>query len=203
MASIPTAPLPANRSSQTESATIGATTLKSVSRRRSEVGRVCMPGGASSLRLFYFPAITRMTSNLPYRITDRLGCSDLRWMDDQQRARLARRAACNKRRRITGPKLQVSGLERSEKTLLLHQQRARLAASCLQQAQKNYWGQSCSLAVWSVATKKMRNWSVFTARFGGREVRIHLTFVVLLLFLLLVAVNRSGPRVIRSEEHTS
>src|SRR5258708_4517602 len=42
----------------------------------------------------------------------------------------------------------------------------------------------------------MRNWSVFTARFGGREVRIHLTFVVLLLFLLLVEVNRSGPRVI-------
>jgi Zn-dependent protease/predicted transcriptional regulator len=43
---------------------------------------------------------------------------------------------------------------------------------------------------------KMRNWSIFTARFGGREVRIHLTFVVLLLFLLLVEVNRSGPRVI-------
>jgi Zn-dependent protease/CBS domain-containing protein len=42
----------------------------------------------------------------------------------------------------------------------------------------------------------MRNWSVFTARFGGTEVRIHLTFVVLLLFLLLVEVNRSGPRVV-------
>ena len=42
----------------------------------------------------------------------------------------------------------------------------------------------------------MRNWSVFTARFGGREIRIHLTFVILLLFLLLVEVNRSGPRVI-------
>lgn len=42
----------------------------------------------------------------------------------------------------------------------------------------------------------MRNWSIFTARFGGREIRIHLTFVVLLLFLLLVEVNRSGPRVI-------
>jgi Zn-dependent protease/predicted transcriptional regulator len=42
----------------------------------------------------------------------------------------------------------------------------------------------------------MRNWSIFTVRFGGREVRIHLTFVVLLLFLLLVEVNRSGPRVI-------
>jgi Zn-dependent protease/CBS domain-containing protein len=42
----------------------------------------------------------------------------------------------------------------------------------------------------------MRNWSIFTVRSGGREVRIHLTFVVLLLFLLLVEVNRSGPRVI-------
>src|SRR5438270_8165973 len=42
----------------------------------------------------------------------------------------------------------------------------------------------------------MRNWSVFTVRFGGREIRIHLTFVILLLFLLLVEVNRSGPRVI-------
>ncbi len=42
----------------------------------------------------------------------------------------------------------------------------------------------------------MRNWSIFTARFGGREIRIHLTFVVLLLFLLLVEINRNGPRVI-------
>jgi Zn-dependent protease/predicted transcriptional regulator len=42
----------------------------------------------------------------------------------------------------------------------------------------------------------MRNWSIFTVRFGGKEIRIHLTFVVLLLFLLLVEVNRSGPRVI-------
>src|ERR1700739_1956875 len=42
----------------------------------------------------------------------------------------------------------------------------------------------------------MRNWSIFTVRFGGREIRIHLTFVVLLLFLLLVEVNRSGPRVV-------
>ena len=44
--------------------------------------------------------------------------------------------------------------------------------------------------------KPMRNWSIFTARFGGTEIRIHLTFLVLLLFLLLVEVNRSGPRVI-------
>src|SRR6476646_7394166 len=42
----------------------------------------------------------------------------------------------------------------------------------------------------------MRNWSIFTVLFGGREIRIHLTFVVLLLFLLLVEVNRSGSRVI-------
>lgn len=31
---------------------------------------------------------------------------------------------------------------------------------------------------------------------GGKEIRIHLTFLVLLLFLLLVEVNRSGPRVV-------
>lgn len=42
----------------------------------------------------------------------------------------------------------------------------------------------------------MRNWSVFTVRFGGIEIRIHLTFLVLLLFLLLVETNRSGPRVV-------
>ena len=42
----------------------------------------------------------------------------------------------------------------------------------------------------------MRNWSIFTARFGGTEIRIHPTFVVLLLFLLLYEVNRGGPRVI-------
>ncbi len=41
----------------------------------------------------------------------------------------------------------------------------------------------------------MRNWSVFTVRVGGLEIRIHLTFIVLLLFLLLVEVNRNGPRV--------
>jgi len=32
----------------------------------------------------------------------------------------------------------------------------------------------------------MRNWSVFTVKAGGLEIRIHLTFIVLLLFLLLV-----------------
>lgn len=41
----------------------------------------------------------------------------------------------------------------------------------------------------------MRNWSVFTVKAGGLEIRIHLTFIVLLLFLLLVEVNRSGSRV--------
>jgi Zn-dependent protease/predicted transcriptional regulator len=41
----------------------------------------------------------------------------------------------------------------------------------------------------------MRNWSVFTVKAGGLEIRIHLTFIVLLLFLLLVEVNRSGTRV--------
>src|SRR6476646_5267427 len=69
-----------------------------------------------------------------------------------------RRAACNKRRRITGPQLQFSGGGAKRQKL-------------------------------------MRNWSVFTVRIGGLEIRIHLTFIVLLLFLLLVEVNRSGPRV--------
>ncbi len=42
----------------------------------------------------------------------------------------------------------------------------------------------------------MRNWSVFTARFGGVELRIHVTFLFLLIFLLLTEVNRAGPRVV-------
>ena len=42
----------------------------------------------------------------------------------------------------------------------------------------------------------MRNWSVFTARFGGVELRIHVTFLVLLIFLLLIEVNRGGPRAV-------
>lgn len=42
----------------------------------------------------------------------------------------------------------------------------------------------------------MRNWSVFTARIGRVELRIHVTFLVLLLFLLLIEVNRGGPRVV-------
>ena len=41
----------------------------------------------------------------------------------------------------------------------------------------------------------MRNWSVLTVKAGGLEIRIHLTFIVLLLFLLLIEINRSGPRV--------
>ena len=41
----------------------------------------------------------------------------------------------------------------------------------------------------------MRNWSILTVRVGGLEIRIHLTFIVLLLFLLLVEINRSGSRV--------
>jgi Zn-dependent protease/CBS domain-containing protein len=42
----------------------------------------------------------------------------------------------------------------------------------------------------------MRNWSVFTVRLGGVELRIHLTFLFLLIFLLLIEVNRAGPRVV-------
>src|SRR5947209_8574104 len=57
---MPTAPVPANRSSHTESGTVAATTLNRVSRRRSEVGRVSSPSGAASFLLLYLPAITRM-----------------------------------------------------------------------------------------------------------------------------------------------
>jgi hypothetical protein len=42
----------------------------------------------------------------------------------------------------------------------------------------------------------MRNWSVFTVRLGGVELRIHLTFLFLLIFLLLIEVSRAGPRVV-------
>jgi Zn-dependent protease/CBS domain-containing protein len=42
----------------------------------------------------------------------------------------------------------------------------------------------------------MRSWSVLTVRFRGLELRIHVTFLVLLVFLLLIEVNRSGPGVV-------
>jgi Zn-dependent protease len=45
----------------------------------------------------------------------------------------------------------------------------------------------------------MRNWSVFSVKFGGVEIRIHVTFLALLIFLLAVETNRNGagaiPRV--------
>ena len=42
----------------------------------------------------------------------------------------------------------------------------------------------------------MRNWSIFTVKVNGLEVRIHFTFLALLVFLLLTETNRSGARVI-------
>jgi Zn-dependent protease/predicted transcriptional regulator len=42
----------------------------------------------------------------------------------------------------------------------------------------------------------MRNWSILTAKFGGLEIRIHFTFLALLLFLLLTETGKGGPRVI-------
>src|SRR5687768_17381982 len=72
-ASMPTAPVPAYASIHTESASGGepvASTLKSVSRRRSEVGRTFASGGDFSRRLRNFPAMTRtvfflLTSTAP------------------------------------------------------------------------------------------------------------------------------------------
>jgi Zn-dependent protease/CBS domain-containing protein len=42
----------------------------------------------------------------------------------------------------------------------------------------------------------MRNWSIFTVRLGGVEIRIHVTFLALLIFLLAVETNRGGAGVI-------
>lgn len=42
----------------------------------------------------------------------------------------------------------------------------------------------------------MRNWSILTVKLNGLEVRIHFTFLALLLFLLLTETNHGGARVI-------
>src|SRR5206468_3272958 len=78
-----------------------------------------------------------------------------------------------------------------------HQQRAACAGELLAAGAKRFFRKArCPSGFGAKRQKIMRNWSVFTIRFGGREIRIHLTFIILLLFLLLVEVNRSGPRVI-------
>src|SRR6185295_6111916 len=59
MASIPTAPEPAQRSRNRPPAIRGAITLKRVSRRRSEVGRTSREGGLLRFRPRYLPAIIR------------------------------------------------------------------------------------------------------------------------------------------------
>ena len=61
-ASMPTAPEPAYRSRKVAPATRGASTLKSVSRSRSLVGRVSRPLGAASGRERNSPAMTRIAS---------------------------------------------------------------------------------------------------------------------------------------------
>src|SRR5262249_33224302 len=67
-ASIPTAPVPANRSSQTVPTSAqglpALNTLNSVSRKRSEVGRMSMPRSDCSGRLRYLPAMTRTAYSL-------------------------------------------------------------------------------------------------------------------------------------------
>ena len=68
-ASIPTAPVPANRSNQVDPASASGfpavRRLNSVSRRRSEVGRISSPRSERSGLLRNFPAITRMSANFP------------------------------------------------------------------------------------------------------------------------------------------
>src|SRR4051794_13071606 len=61
-ASMPSAPLPANRSSTRASGSRATSTENSASRTRSEVGRVAAPGGATSRRPPHSPAITRTGS---------------------------------------------------------------------------------------------------------------------------------------------
>src|SRR5207302_5216049 len=58
-ASIPTAPEPAHRSRNRTPSILGARILKSVSRKRSEVGRVCSEGGLFSFRPRNWPATIR------------------------------------------------------------------------------------------------------------------------------------------------
>jgi hypothetical protein len=59
IASIPTAPVPANTSMKNEPSTVLPNTLKRVSRKRSLVGRIFKAPGPFSTRLRYLPAITR------------------------------------------------------------------------------------------------------------------------------------------------
>src|SRR5277367_217861 len=59
-ASMPTAPVPENTSTKREPPTAGPRMLKSVSRRRSLVGRSASPFRLFKMRLRYFPAIMRM-----------------------------------------------------------------------------------------------------------------------------------------------
>src|SRR5712691_3992716 len=61
-ASIPTAPDPAHRSRNRAPLILGARILNSVSRKRSEVGRVCEDGGLFSFRPRYLPAMIRTFS---------------------------------------------------------------------------------------------------------------------------------------------
>src|ERR1700760_4194983 len=42
----------------------------------------------------------------------------------------------------------------------------------------------------------MRNWSVFGLRIAGVEMRLHITFLFLLIFVLLSEASRVGPRVV-------
>jgi Zn-dependent protease/CBS domain-containing protein len=42
----------------------------------------------------------------------------------------------------------------------------------------------------------MRNWSIFGLRIAGVEMRLHITFLFLLIFVLLSEASRVGPRVI-------
>jgi Zn-dependent protease/CBS domain-containing protein len=82
---------------------------------------------------------------------------------------------------------------------LLDWQRARLArrAACCRSTKNYHWSRVFSgLERKRQEISPMRNWSIFTAKFGGVEIRIHVTFLALLIFLLAVETSRGGAAVI-------
>src|SRR5580700_8681961 len=70
-ASMPMAPVPAKTSRKREPTTPGPRTLKSVSRRRSLVGRRARPFGLFRMRLRYLPAMMRMVEGNGKTLTQR------------------------------------------------------------------------------------------------------------------------------------
>src|SRR5215472_13612233 len=82
-ASMPTAPVPANRSTKKAPATRSPRMLKRVSRKRSLVGRSAMPLGLFKCRLRYFPAITRINARTSPDVCQMIPPLPLGWENPQ------------------------------------------------------------------------------------------------------------------------